>query len=179
MKSTKRQIILAGLVVALGVAVYLNWALSKKPEAAVDGAVNLGEVIYVGGTTVDGETAILTETAEQYFASARVSRQRTRDEAIQTMQSAIDSTEDQQVKLTAAEGVLKLAENIETEGRIENLVIAKGFADCMAFVDENTVSIVVATGENGLTAEQAAQIHDIAVSESDADVENIRIIEMK
>jgi len=58
-------------------------------------------------------------------------------------------------------------------------VIAKGFADCMAYINDDTVSIVVATGEDGLTASQAAQIQDIAVSETGADVENIRIIEMK
>ncbi|NCA97738.1 MAG: SpoIIIAH-like family protein, partial [Bacteroidia bacterium] len=86
---------------------------------------------------------------------------------------------DEEVKMTVAQSVLVMADNIEAEGRIENLVMAKGFADCMAYINDSTISVVVATGEDGLTAAQAAQIQDIAVSETGADVENIRIIEMK
>lgn len=183
MKSTKRQIVLAALVVALGVAVYLNWVLTKAPDVTDVGGgssiPSLSEVINTGTVTVDGQEMILTENAEEYFSIARISRQKTREESINTMQNTISSTDDQAVKLTAAETVLELAENIEIEGRIENLVMAKGFADCMAYVDNRTVSVIVATPETGLTAAQAAQIHDIALSESKVDVESVRIIEMK
>ncbi len=182
MKKTKRQILLAALVVALGVAVYLNWAYTRSDTlktSASDDLTSLSDVLYVGGTNIDGVEGTLTESAEEYFNTARVSRQKTRDEAITVMQNTIATTEDEEVKLTAAQSVLTLADHIETEGRIENLVLAKGFADCMAYVDGDTVSIVVATGSDGLTAAQAAQIHDIAVSETQVSVENIRIIEMK
>jgi stage III sporulation protein AH len=171
---------LAALVVALGVTVYLSWVFGNQaPLTDTTGATNLSDVIDVGNTNIEGVEGILTENAEKYFTTARLSRQKTRDEAIQTMQDTINNATDEEVKMTVAQSVLVMADNIEAEGRIENLVMAKGFADCMAYINEETVSVVVATGEDGLTAAQAAQIQDIAVTESGADVENIRIIEMK
>ncbi len=180
MNNGKRQIILAALVVALGVTVYLSWVFGNQtPLTDMTGATNLSDVIDVGNTNIEGIEGILTENAEKYFTTARLSRQKTRDEAIQTLQETINNATDEEVKMTVAQSVLVMADHIEAEGRIENLVMAKGFADCMAYINGSTVSVVVATGEDGLTASQAAQIQDIAVSETGADVENIRIIEMK
>ena len=180
--SSKRQIILAALVVALGAAVYLNWVFGSGQDLTADAddtRTSLGDVIYVGETDIEGVEGTLTASAEEYFSTARLSRKRTRDEAISVMQNTIATTEDDSVKLSAADTVLALANNIEAESRIENLVLAKGFADCMAYVDGDSVNVVVAVDENGLTPAQAAQIHDIALNETDVSVENIRIIEMK
>lgn len=181
--NSKRQIILAALVVALGAAVYLNWVFGSNGKDltanAEEPGTSLGDVLYVGATDIDGVDGTLTATAEEYFSTARLSRKKTRDEAISVMQNTIATATDDAIKLNAADTVLELANNIEAESRIENLVLAKGFSDCMAYVDNESVSVVVAVGEQGLTSAQAAQIHDIALNETDVSVENIRIIEMK
>ena len=53
MKNGKRQIILAALVVALGVTVYLSWVFgSKAPLTDTNGATNLSDIIDVGTTDV-------------------------------------------------------------------------------------------------------------------------------
>jgi len=47
------------------------------------------------------------------------------------------------------------------------------------FLNENTLSIVVASPEGGLQSEDAIRIRDIAVSKCDVPIENIRIIEAR
>ena len=61
--------------------------------------------------------------------------------------------------------------------RSENLVIAKGYADCVAFMGENSVSVVVSAAEDGLQTEDVAKIKDIILSETDYTVDQIKIME--
>ena len=56
---------------------------------------------------------------------------------------------------------------------IENLVKAKGFEDCIAYVDNEKANVVVKITD--MTAEQAAQIKDIILSETNVDVSNITV----
>ncbi len=53
-----------------------------------------------------------------------------------------------------------------TEAQIENLVTAKGYADCVAFMGEDGISVVVSTETGELTDADVAKVVDIAVSES-------------
>ena len=52
------------------------------------------------------------------------------------------------------------------EAQIENLVTAKGYADCVAFLGEDSVSVVVSTEDGELAAEDVAKIMDIALAET-------------
>ena len=63
----------------------------------------------------------------------------------------------------------------ELESKIESLVKAKGFSDCVAFVGEDNVSIVV---ENVLSSEDAAKIIDIAIGETGFPSSVVKIIEL-
>lgn len=167
----KKQIILAGLVVVLSVAVYLNWQFSDN---------NLsynGDSDNVYGETEQTSVEI-TETGEAYFAQARLNRQKNRDnmlESVQTMlaDTSITQAQRQQITQKAAE----ITELSKAETTIEELVKAKGFSECVAFIDGETASVVVAT--NGLSQEQAAQIFDIVLSKTKINSENINIVETK
>ena len=66
---------------------------------------------------------------------------------------------------------------MESEVNIETLVKAKGFADCLAIVDSESVKVVVKT--EGLDAEQAAQIKNIILEETDVLVENVSVGEVQ
>ena len=63
------------------------------------------------------------------------------------------------------------------ESQIESLVTAKGYADCVVFMGAESVSVVVAPPEGGLTATDAARIKDIVISETDYTAEQIKIME--
>lgn len=167
----KRQLILAGLVVVLGVAVYLNWEFSQKD-------INLGNLDdKVYGETQ--ETGVeISETGEEYFAQARLNRKKTRDEAIESVKTWLADkslTDAQKTQIT--EKAAELSQITQCEANIEELIKAKGFRECVVFIDDQTASVVVSS--SGLSEGQAAQIFDIVVSKSKISSENINIVEIK
>ena len=57
-------------------------------------------------------------------------------------------------------------------------MIAKGYADCVAYMSENGISVAVAVPEGGLKPEDVAVIADIVISQSDYSIEDIHIVEV-
>ena len=101
-----------------------------------------------------------------------------RDTAVQTLQSIIgggDITEDEMV-MNALDAV-EVSKLIESEGNIESLIKAQGFADCVAYLDGETAKVVIKT--EGLDKAQAASIKEIILDETEVPAENIRIFEVK
>ena len=66
-----------------------------------------------------------------------------------------------------------------TEAQIESLVIAKGYADCVAYVGDDGISIAVAAPEGGLKEADVAVIADIVMSQSDFKLDKIRVVEVQ
>lgn len=76
----------------------------------------------------------------------------------------------------ASEGIQVLAGYTMKEAQIENLVTAKGYTDCVAFMGEDSISVVVDTGTGELTAEDVAKITDIAMTETGYPASGIKIM---
>ena len=85
---------------------------------------------------------------------------------------AVDSEAHADLAVQAA----AIATAIEAEGKVENLIKAKGFADCMVYLEEDRASIVVKAQE--LLDNEVAQIKDIILKETSVPVENISIVEV-
>lgn len=172
----KKQIVLASLVMILGVAIYLNWQFAQTGEDLL--TTNYLEQLQQEEGKNYGDAQLVAAETDDYFASARLNRQKSREEATQTLKSIFESVDlsatDAQ---TAAAEALELTQLVESESKIENLVKAQGFADCLAYLDGETATVVVKT--EGLDAAQAAQIKDIIVGEVDVDATNITITEVK
>ena len=65
------------------------------------------------------------------------------------------------------------------ENEIETLVKAKGFADCLCFLQSGRADLTVMTSGDALTAAQVAQIRDIVLSKSEVTAQNITVVEVK
>ena len=84
----------------------------------------------------------------------------------------------------AAEVVASAGESIEamaavtlTESEIEGLVTAKGYSDCVTYIGDNSVSVVVAAPEGDLQAADVAKITDIVMGETDFSASQVKIIQ--
>ena len=64
-----------------------------------------------------------------------------------------------------------------TEAQIENLITAKGYADCVAFLGEDSISVVVSALANGMTDADAARIGEIVMEQTGLKADQIKIIE--
>lgn len=183
----KRNTVVATMAVLVCAAVALNWKYSA--QEAVDGAESagtkiLGEAALVSGREDDGSAPAAAPedeagvyTGSDYFASARLTRQQARDSAISLLQEAASQENaDTAVANEASEGIQVLASFTLKEAQIENLVTAKGYADCVAFMGEDSISVVVSTGSGELTGEDVAKIADIAMSETGYPASGIKIM---
>ena len=154
-KKINQKMTLLTLVVALGVAVYLNWEYAKSTDLALDAAAANAQV----AASTDAEPGVIT------------------DALAVDGEVATGLTDEEKESLTAQ--LTAAIDNIATESDIENLVKAKGFVDCVAFIDGDQVDVTVMTTSDGLTKEEVAQIRDVVLSKCQVTAQDITIVEVK
>lgn len=184
----KKQIILACLTMILAIAVYVNYILAddnglvsiddvaEVNQLTQSDTKNYGDTEYVN-VDANGNSNSAEVEADDYFAQARLDRLTSRDNAIQTIQTAIgggDLTNDEMV--TKALEAVSISQLSESENTIETLVKALNISDCIAYLENDSAKIVVKS--DGLNAQQVASIKEIILSEITIPAENIKIIEM-
>ena len=168
----KRRAVVAAVLLLVGTSVYLNWRYAGNVEDS--GKKVLGQSALVNGEAKDAEA---TGAGDDYFATARLSRKQARDTAIGMLQEAqVDENAAEDVLNEASRTLQVLAAYTVAESQIESLVVAKGYADCVVFMGEETVSVVV-SDPDGLDAVDVARIKDIVVSETGYTPEQIKIME--
>lgn len=200
----KRNAVVATVLLFVCAAVYLNWRYAGNvaedvPAASQNGGQTDGQEEKNGGTTkvlgdatlVGGVPTMVAEPGEakeagvsetvkasSYFDTARLSRQQSRDNALSLLREAAGQENVEQSAIDDANRAIQtLAGYTMLEGQIENLVVAKGYADCVAFMGENSISVVVSAAEDGLQIEDVAKITDIVLSETNYSAEQIKIME--
>ena len=194
---SKRQLTILTLILALGVAVYLNWEYAKTDSSFVLPTQTQAEedALLANAQAEDapvmealpdknyGEAQLVSvseNSSDQYFETARLTRTKTRDEARDKLQQSLKATglteeEKAQLKDTLSSTI----SNISLESDIENLVKAKGFADCVVFIDGENVDLAVKTGPEGLSKNEVAQLRDIILGKVQTSAQNISIVEVK
>lgn len=190
----KRQLVLAALVVALGAAVYLNWTLSgnqlsPKDAAASNDTLGAAQLVNASGiktasgikSTVSAKSSAVTTNAKanEYFAQACLSRQKARDTSVEILKQVLNNpkSNDAAKKEAVAKSAV-ISQNILKENQIENLVKAKGFTDCVAFLQDSGCSVVVQK-TNGLQVNDAITVKDIVHSQAGISYNKIKIVESK
>lgn len=187
----KRNAVVVAIVLFVGAAVYLNWSYNNQTEETEDdpGKV-LGETSLVNGeqdeegTAQTGETGETEETDGEettqtgYFASARLNRQQARDSALELLQeAAADASADQALIDEANASIQAMATYTMSEAQAENLITAKGYGECVCFLNEDSASVVVSATENGLTESDTARIVEIVMETTGLEANQIKIIE--
>lgn len=131
------------------------------------------------GQSGDGSAAQdgAAQNTSDYFANARLNRQQARDSALTLLQdAAAGEGADQTLKDEANASIQTMADYTITEAQIENLVVAKGYADCVAFIGEGELSLAVAAPEGGLTDADTARIVDVVQQTAAFTADQIKII---
>ena len=187
----KRNAVVVAIVLFVGAAVYLNWSYNNQTEETEDdpGKV-LGETSLVNGEQDEEGTAQTGETGETgetdgeettqtgYFASARLNRQQARDSALELLQeAAADASADQALIDEANASIQAMATYTMSEAQAENLITAKGYGECVCFLNEDSASVVVSATENGLTESDTARIVEIVMETTGLEASQIKIIE--
>lgn len=192
MKMWKRNAVVVAIVLFVGAAVYLNWSYNNQADGQPGSEKSsndkvLGQTSLVSGNTEDGpdgDDATVSGMEENqipgtgYFATARLNRQQARDSALELLQqAAADEKADQAMVDEANASIQVMAAYTMSEAQVENLITAKGYGDCICFINDSSVSVVVSSTENGLNENDIAKIVEIVQEETGLSPQQITIIE--
>ena len=93
--------------------------------------------------------------------------------------SAASENASQETIDAAMAAISAMAQTSLLETQIENMLIAKQYADCVTYITEENITVTVPAPPEGLTAEAVAKITDMITSETEYTMDEITIIEIK
>ncbi len=168
-----RSVIVIVAVLLIGLAVYLNYRWFYDPVGSMGyGDNNMEDTLgdsQSAGSSADGEAE------KNYFTSTAISRQQSRDEAIDVLKLVVENEEaSETAKKEANEKISQIALDIQNEANIETLVKAKGFEECVAIISDGSASVVVKA--ETLQANEVAQIFAIVYETTGISPENISVV---
>lgn len=97
--------------------------------------------------------------APDFFTEYRLERDKIRSERSDLLREIIQNAKTEDSKHQAQETILKMTLEKQREAEMESLIKAKGFADALVFVRDNSVSAVVKT--TALTKEEVIQVAEV------------------
>ncbi len=155
------------------VAVPVMDGLVTEQEALDSADKNYGEAQLV---------SVTKDSGSKFFESARLERTKTRDGVLDDLEKRLKKsslTDEEKADLTQ-----KMTDHLNivtTENEVETLVKAKGFADCLCFLNDGKADMTVMTvSGSGLNAKQVAQIRDILLSKCpELSAQDITLVEVK
>lgn len=124
--------------------------------------------------TVETNATKTDTTSDNYYAASKIERDKMYSQMLESYQKILESNMiGAEQKAISQQEINKINQNKNAIMIAENLILTKGFKDCVIFVNDASVSIVVKS-EN-LEAEQIAQIQNVISRELKVELENIHI----
>lgn len=170
-KKGKTQITLAIMVVALAAAVGLNMKYSAEQENSLNTSSKyLGQAEYVNAEV----SSEVKDTENDYFKTLRNDRNKTRQDAIDTLEEIVDRTDvTDEEKKSAIDKITALTETAEKEASIETVLKAKGFKNAVVVIGEKDVNVIIDVSPDSAAT---LQIQDAVLSKTDFTTADIKII---
>ena len=171
MKTWKKNMIAAAVLLVVCAGIYVNWMYTNDQNTSdLTDLLDAEKVMSDNGLVLDDslleDVSGENNTVTDYFAAVRLSRQ-------EAMAYGSDSE--------VAASNEQLEQSIETalcEAQIESLIIAKGYKDCVAYISESGITVAVAAPEGGIGQQDVAVIADIVITQSGLDMGLIRVVEV-
>lgn len=182
MKIWKKNLVAAAVLVTVCSGIYVNWLYTEQQTAKqLTDTLDVEKVMSDDLLQLEGEDLAVSgevNTATDYFAAVRLSRQQARDSALNLLQEAM-ARDDQTKAAESAQDLDEIVQTALTEAQIESLIIAKGYSDCVAYMSPDGISVAVSAPEGGLDSEDVAVIADIVLNQSDYTLDEIRVVEVQ
>lgn len=126
-------------------------------------------------TSAPGEAILVSTTLnENYFASAKLTREQVRAVNKESFVGIIDNVNlTEEAKALAVTALLNLTTMVENENETETLLEAKGYSDAMVSISEDSVDVIV--NAVSITEQDVAKIEDIVKRKTGATSSEIHI----
>ena len=179
MNKWKKNLLAASVLLVVCAGIYVNWMYSGTQDVAdLTDKLDSETVLSPDGIILDNDVNVNTDTAMDYFAAVRLSRQEARDSAVNLLQEAMAYGDAAQQE-ASGEKLELIVQTALCEAQIESLIIAKGYRDCVAYMSDTGISVAVASPEGGMTQQDVAVIADIVLTQTDFSMEDIRVVDVQ
>ena len=175
MRALSRRATAVTLAAALLIAVYLNWQYARtgsieteetaqmvaasveepvQAEAILDELPTEAEAVSSANKNY-GEAqlvSVASDSGAKFFEQARLKREKAHDEALDTIRKTMKSSSlSAEEKKEYTDQMTAGLEDLNAENEIETLIKAKGFADCLCFLQSGRADLRAAHGCTGGT----------------------------
>ena len=124
--------------------------------------------------TTSTTTEIETDQQEDYFTNSKLERDKMYSQMIDIYQKILERIKITSEQKTIANQEITNINNTKNAIMIaENLIKTKGFKDCVIFVNDKSISVIIQSEQ--MEQEQIAQVQNIIARELNAEIENIHI----
>ena len=184
MNHWKKNMVAAAVLVTVCAGIYVNWLYTEDAQTLhLTDTLDAEKVLSDDALVLSPDAAVLVsggdiDTAGDYFAAVRLSRQQARDSAVNLLQEAMAYSETDKASESSA-SLQDIVQTALSEAQIESLIIAKGYTDCVAYMSPEGISVAVASPEGGLQEADVAVIADVVMTQSDYDLSSIRVVEVQ
>ena len=176
-KLWKRNMVAGAVLLLVCGAIFLNGRYAQQVEETDK---ILGQATLVDGTEGDAAEVSGEALPGDYFATARLTRQQSRDQALSLLETAACAESASQDVIDSAMNEITVMANWSLlESKIENELLAKDFADCVVYLSSQGCTVAVPSGADGLTETQVAQITDAVLSNTEMTAAAINVIEVR
>jgi stage III sporulation protein AH len=170
---TKRYLLLTGLIVVLIAVGYINFALGSgtgdNPAAKSSQPPKVS-----GALSADDVAAMSSESFDDYKAN----RENVRDTEIAYLDSIIKNEKSEADTIKDAQNQkIEIVKSMETELKVEELLVSSGFTDAIVTVKPGSVNVVLKATK--ISKEQAAQVLEIVSKETGEKAQDVKIILQK
>lgn len=182
MKRWKKNLVAGAVLVTVCAGIYINWLYTEDQSVGnltdtLDSSKLLSsDLLAMGEGSGVGDLSD-PSTYTDYFAAVRLSRQQARDTAVGLLQETMAYSDTAQ-STQSNEQLESIVQTALCEAQIESLVIAKGYADCVAYISDSGISVAVASPKGGLQDKDVAVIADIVLTQAQFGMEDIRVVEV-
>ncbi len=161
--------VMAGLavimVVILGIAGLAGIEYYRQVKADRSNAMQVTKTVTV--------EQVVPAASPDFFTEYRLERDKNRSERSDLLRESIKTASSEEARQHSQDAILKLMQEKQHEAEMENLIKARGFADALVFIRDNSVSVVVKT--TSLSREEVIQVADIISRVSGVKAEDITI----
>ncbi|AEF94957.1 hypothetical protein Desca_2118 [Desulfotomaculum nigrificans CO-1-SRB] len=180
-----KRFILLGLLTVVGITLLaMGWQGGLNH---INSKETAGEVIIRPDTKPSGDAVqvqddkntktneTMTKESSGYFEEYRLERERSRSQSIDLQREIINNPKtDAETRKQAQGEIYVMSKNMQRELEVESLIRAKGYKDCVVFLEDKNVTVVVQA--KSLGQEDAIKITDLVSRSTGVDQQNIVII---
>lgn len=170
----KKQIILAALVAALGLAVFVNWYYTgSDTQLFPEGAVAEEDKQRTDNSAGDAQLVANTDE-DEYFSSAKLTRDAARASSLEELNAVLTNAgSETPAAADTAAAIEEISNIMKMETDIESLVTGKTGSDCVAVISSNSVDVMVSS--SALSDTNVLTISDVVNEVCAGKYENIKI----